>query len=386
MAMAICEASVVQHALVLFVEERRLRVLQVEHADDAAFVEQRHNQLRARLGIHGDVARILAHVGHVDQPPLAYRRAHQSAADGNAPHGRMRVAESPRIARDQRLAFFVEQHDREHLVVDQPPQQLADLLEQRIQIENRRQLHRNLVQHFEGLRLARDARIQSRVLNRLRDARSRHGEHVQVLVAEEIRLLAFDVHHADEPVLGDQRDGQLRTHLGIGADVVIRLRDVVQQDGLPRERHLSHHSLAHGNAHALHLRRVADLEPHAQLVRALIQQKNGEDAVRNEGADQFRGAAEQSLQIEGSIERVGQAHQIRHIRRLDAGIDGIQMRGLGRAVIALEFVPCGRGWRRFAHKGSKGMIQQGPGAGVSECAVRTDLVQPQLTLALTTGN
>ncbi len=54
-----------QHALVLFVEEARARVFQVQHADHAPLVEQRHNQLRPGLGIHRQVARVLAHVGHV---------------------------------------------------------------------------------------------------------------------------------------------------------------------------------------------------------------------------------------------------------------------------------------------------------------------------------
>ena len=56
-----------QHALVLFVEEAGARVLQVEHADDAALVEERHDQLGAGLGIHGQVARVLAHVGNIDR-------------------------------------------------------------------------------------------------------------------------------------------------------------------------------------------------------------------------------------------------------------------------------------------------------------------------------
>jgi len=233
----------------------------------------------------------------------------------------MGVAESPGVARNQRLALFVEKHDREHLVVDQPPQQLADLFEQRIQVENRCQLDRDLVQHFQRLGLARDACVQPRVLNGLRDPRSRHGQYIQLLFAEEIRLFAFDVHHADEPVLGDQRDGQLRAHLGIGADVVIRPRNVIQQDGLPRQRHLPHHPLAHRNARALDLGRMADLEPHAQLVRPLIQQKNGKDAIGKDGAHQLRGAAEQGLQVERGVERVSQTHEIGHIRGLDAGVD-----------------------------------------------------------------
>ena len=115
-----------QHALVLFIEEAGARVFEVEHADDAAFVEERHDQLGARLGIHGQIARILAHVGNVDGAPLAHRRAHQAAGDGDAAHGRVRVAEAPGVARDERLAFLVEQHDGEHLVVDEAAQKLAD--------------------------------------------------------------------------------------------------------------------------------------------------------------------------------------------------------------------------------------------------------------------
>ena len=79
-----------QHALVLFVEEARAGVLQVQHADDAPFVKERHNQLRAGLRVHRHIARVLAHIGHIHQPPLAHRRAHQAAGDGQAAQRRVR--------------------------------------------------------------------------------------------------------------------------------------------------------------------------------------------------------------------------------------------------------------------------------------------------------
>ena len=205
----------------LFVEEAGACVLQIEHADDAALVKERHDQLRARLGIHGEVARIFAHVGHIDGPPLAHGRAYQAAGDGDAPQGRMRIAEAPGIAGDERLAFVIEQHDGEHLVVDEAAQQLADALEQRIEIEDRSQLGGDFVQHCERLRLARDARVEARVLDSLGDARGGQREQVQVLGAKVVGLLAFDVHHADEAVLGDQRHGQLGANVGIGRDVVL---------------------------------------------------------------------------------------------------------------------------------------------------------------------
>ena len=46
-----------EHALVLFVEVAGAGVFQVEDADDAALVEERHDQLGARLGVHLQVAR-----------------------------------------------------------------------------------------------------------------------------------------------------------------------------------------------------------------------------------------------------------------------------------------------------------------------------------------
>ena len=103
MAMATCAAERGQHALVLFVEEAGARVFQVQHADDAALVKQGHDQLGAGLGIHGQVARVLAHVGNIDGAPLAHRGAHQSAGDGDAAQGRVRVAEAPGVAGDERL-------------------------------------------------------------------------------------------------------------------------------------------------------------------------------------------------------------------------------------------------------------------------------------------
>ncbi len=143
-----------EHAFVFFIEEGGARVFQIEHADDAAFIEKRHDQLRLRLGVHGQVARILADVGNIDGTPLAYRGAYEAGACGNAAHGRMRIAKTPGVACDERLAFLVEQHDREHLVVDEAAQELADALEQRIEIENRCQLDGNFIEHFQGLRLA----------------------------------------------------------------------------------------------------------------------------------------------------------------------------------------------------------------------------------------
>jgi hypothetical protein len=125
-----------EHTLVLFIEEGWPRVLEIENADDARFIEQRHDQFRARLGIHGQVALVPAHVGDVERAPLAHRCAHESAAGGYPAHGRVRITEAPCVACHERLAFFIEQHDGKHLIVDEPAQQLTDALEQRIQLQD----------------------------------------------------------------------------------------------------------------------------------------------------------------------------------------------------------------------------------------------------------
>ena len=240
--------------------------------------------------------------------------------------GRVGVAEAPGVAGDERFAFLVEQHDGEHLVVDEAAQELADALQQGVEVEDGGQLDGDLVEHFEGLRLARDAGVEAGVLNGLGDARGGEGEHVQVLGAEVVGLLALQVHDADEAVFGDQRDGQLGADVGIGGDVVLGGGDVVEQDGLAGKRHLADDALADGNAHPLNFRGVADLEAHAQFVGAVVEQQDGEDAVMDDGAHQLRGAVEQGLQVERGVQRVGQLHQIGDVGRLNAGVDGVKMR------------------------------------------------------------
>ena len=193
-------------------------------------------------------------VGNIDGTPLADCGADEAAGDGDAANGRVDVAEAPGVARDEGFAFFIEQHDGEHLIVDEAAQELADALEQGIEIEDGGEFDGDLVEDFEGLRLAGDAGVEAGVLNGLRDARRGHGEHVKMLGAEEIELLAFEIHDADEAVFGDERDGQLGAHVGIGGNVKVGGGDVVEEDGLAGERDLADDSFADGNAGALDLR------------------------------------------------------------------------------------------------------------------------------------
>jgi len=100
---------------------------------------------------------------------------------------------------------------------------------------------------------------------------------------------------------------------------------VIEQDGLAGEGDLADNAFAEGNAGALGLGGVADLKAHAEIVGAVIQKKDGEDAVIDDGADELGGAVEEGLQVECSVEGVGQADEVGEVRGLDADIDGIEM-------------------------------------------------------------
>ena len=125
-----------QHALVLFIKKVGTRVLEIEHADDSAFVKEWDNQLRPGLGVHGQVPRVLGDVVNIDGTPLADGGADDAAGDGNAANGRVDIAEAPCVAGDEALAFFIEQHDGEHLIVDEAAEKLAYALEKGIEIED----------------------------------------------------------------------------------------------------------------------------------------------------------------------------------------------------------------------------------------------------------
>jgi len=256
---------------VLFIEEAGARVLEVEDADDAALVKQRDDQLRAGLGVHGEVAGIFAHVGDIDGAPLAYRCANQSAVDGDAAHGGMDGAESPAIAGDEGLTAVVEEHDGEHLVIDEAAEELTDTDEEGVEIEDGGELDGDFVQDLKGLRLAGDTGVEAGILNGLRDSGGGEGEDVEVLGAEVVGELALEVHDADEAIFGDEGDGELGADIGVGGDVVFVSGNVIEKDGLASEGDLADNALADGDSGALSLGGVADLKAHAEVVGAVVE-------------------------------------------------------------------------------------------------------------------
>ena len=77
----------------------------------------------------------------------------------------MNVAEAPGVTRDERLAFLIEEHDGEHLIVDEAARVSPTRLEERTEIEDRGELDRDFVEDLEGLRLTSYAGVEAGVLD-----------------------------------------------------------------------------------------------------------------------------------------------------------------------------------------------------------------------------
>ena len=132
-----------------------------------------------------------------------------------------------------------------------------------------------------------------------------------MLFGERARLIGFHVDHADDFVFGDERHRQLGTHAGRGVDEVLLGGNVVDQHGFAALHRLSGDALPNLDADALgDLRRMPDLEAHAQLLRLFVQQQDGEDLVVDEPLQHLGHALQQSVQVERGVDRVGDLQQV----------------------------------------------------------------------------
>ena len=88
-----------------------------------------------------------------------------------------------------------------------------------------------------------------------------------MLLGEVTRLPSFDINHANHPVLDDERDGQLRAHVGNRVDIAFLCRHIIHQDRFPQLSCPACDALAHPYASAFrHIRRVTHLEADSQLL------------------------------------------------------------------------------------------------------------------------
>ena len=97
------------------------------------------------------------------------------------------------------------------------------------------------------------------------------------------------------------------------------------------------------DADALDFGGVAGLEAHPELVGAVVDEEDGEDAVVDDGADEVGDAMHEGVEVKGGVEGVGKAEEEVELEGLDAdvGVGGVGMEegAAGRSVV--PFVRCG---------------------------------------------
>src|ERR1700730_1973939 len=120
----------------VFGEKSASGMFQVQHSDHFVFVNQRHGEFRASLGIQQDVTRIFTDVGHQYRLPMLDGVAHYSLAQ---PDVVLKLDVFLKAQRKPVLQLFsrrVQKEDTKHLVIDEAAQQFGDTLEQLIYVQN----------------------------------------------------------------------------------------------------------------------------------------------------------------------------------------------------------------------------------------------------------
>ncbi len=117
--------------------------------------------------------------------------------------------------------------------------------------------------------------------------------------------------------------------------------DVFDEDGAALERGLTDDAAADLDAHAFDLGGVAGLEAHPELVGAVVDEEDGEDAIVDDGADEVGDAVHQGVEVEGGVEGVGEAVEEVDLEGFDAW-DGMAAgcAGVGGRIVAFEGVLC----------------------------------------------
>src|ERR1041385_2606445 len=280
-------------------------MLQVEHADDFILVYKRHAKLGARFRIGLDIAWIAGHIRSEHRFFALCRGAHQSAPDGNVVLDLDVLLKTDREAVYQLLLAGVEQQDGEHMVVDDFQQKVADAFEQLVNIEDGGEVAADFVQQRQRAGLLDDPRVQPRILNAHCDTRGNEREQTRMFVLEVSPLAGFQIDHANNAVLVDQRHGQLRAHAGNGLNILGRLGDVIHQDGAALLHSAAGNAFAHFHPDTLgNLRQMADLKAKTQLLRAFVQQQDGENLIVDDAFYHLSHALHERVEIKRGVEHV----------------------------------------------------------------------------------
>ena len=208
------------------------RGLEVEHADHAVLVHERHHQLRARLRDEGEVAGILSYVADEDGLLAAGGGADEALVQADP---RLLLLARPvgdGLAQDELALLLVEEQDAEHLVVDDALDHLGHALQQLVEVQDRRGLLADLVERGEQARVPARLAIQGGVLDGHGQVAGQHEQGGARFGVVGVRVGPFDVEHAHEPVAVDERDGELGPHSGHDGEVPRILAHVGDEERL----------------------------------------------------------------------------------------------------------------------------------------------------------
>ena len=197
------------------VEHRRL---EVEDADHAVLVHERHHELGAGLRHQADVARVLPHVAHQDRLAAAHRRAAQALRDRDAA-ALLAGPEVDRLAQHELVPLLVQQEDAEHLVVDHALDDLRQPPEQLVEVEDRGRFLPDLVERREEPRVPARLAVERRVLDRHREVPGQDLQRGARGGGEGRGRGALDVQDAHQVVLAHERDRELGHDAGEERDV-----------------------------------------------------------------------------------------------------------------------------------------------------------------------
>src|SRR5215470_3101769 len=103
----------------------------------------------------------------------------------------------------------------------------------------------------------------------------------------------------------------------VDVDVVLSLTDIVDQYGFPGLRRLSDNTFSHADADALGLRRMTNLEAHSQVIRAVIEQHDGKDAIVDDRTNQIGRSLQQCLEVKRRVQRIGESDKEFCLQGLD---------------------------------------------------------------------
>ena len=124
------------------------------------------------------------------------------------------------------LGAFVPEENAEHLEVDDALEEEADALQKVVWVENAGDLTGDLVEDAEGLGLARDAGVETGVLDGDGHAGADELQEALVFGCEVTECFRLEIEDSDDLVLYDERDGEFGANVGVGVDIVIEHGDV----------------------------------------------------------------------------------------------------------------------------------------------------------------